>query len=324
MRRFAIPILLLCSIAAVAAAPFIGAAALPSGDAAVMIFSELRLPRALLAWTTGATLAVCGLIFQALFRNSLASPDMLGISTGAAFGAVLYIRLGFSVMFLGLFSGLSIAAFAGALAATGAIYAVAGSRRGRSEGTLLLAGIAISFLFGSLNMIVQYSGGYVDTFRMMRWSMGGVQTVGYASVWATLPALAAIFLVAFVAAPELDLLMTGEDIAISRGVEVARMRRRLFIAVSLAVGLNVATCGPIGFVGLMTPHICRKLIGTDHRRLSIACALFGGAFLVVCDTAARTLWSPAEIPAGVVTSCLGSVFFLWLLGRRAQGIKESG
>ena len=256
------------------------------------------------------------LVFQALFRNPLASPDMLGVSTGAAFGAVVYIRTGIVFSLLNVVSGLSMAAFAGALAATFAIYAAGNLRRGgMSEATLLLAGVAMSFLFGSLNMIIQFTGGYVDTFRMMRWSMGGIQAVGFTPVLATLPALVVIFAVAFIIAPELNLFVCGEDIAASRGVSVVKLRRLLFFSVSIVIGINVATCGPIGFVGLLGPHICRKFVGTDHRKLAIASLLFGGAFLVLCDTAARILWAPAEVPVGVLTSFIGSIFFLWLLVR---------
>lgn len=320
MKRWTLPLLLLFSAAALTAAPFIGGVSFSLANAdetAMRIFTEIRVPRVLLAWITGATLAICGLIFQALFRNSLASPDMLGVSTGAACGAVIYIRSGVIFSFFGLFSGLSVAAFFGALTATAVIYAVGRMRNGGiSEATLLLAGIAVSFLFGSLNMIIQYSSGYTDTFRIMRWTMGSVQAAGYASVWAALPALAGISLIAYASAQELDLMAAGEDIASSRGVSTTGARGKLFLAVALAVGLNVAICGPIGFVGLMVPHICRKLTGIGHKRLVAACALFGGAFLVVCDTAARTLWSPSEMPVGILTSCVGSIFFLWLLIRR--------
>lgn len=320
MRKYALPLLFALTVAMIALAPFIGGTQLDfdgADGAARQIFMELRVPRVLLAWITGATLSVCGLIFQALFRNSLASPDMLGVSGGAAFGAVLYIRSGFVFTLFGLFSGLSAAAFAGALLATAAIYMAGAARRGgMSEAQLLLSGIAISFLFSSLTMIIQYSGGYTDTFRMMRWTMGGVQAVGYSPVLTTLPPLVLIFLMALAASSELNLLAAGEDVAESRGVSVAKLRARLFLAVSLAVGVSVAVCGPIGFVGLMVPHICRKLAGAGHRRLVFACALFGGALLVICDTAARTLWSPAEVPVGVLTSCVGSVFFLWLLIRK--------
>ncbi|MCE5202332.1 MAG: iron ABC transporter permease [Synergistaceae bacterium] len=323
MRRFSIPALFVFSIAVLIAAPFIGVQHIPFGDilksadeGTMRILWDLRIPRVLLGWITGATLALCGLIFQALFRNHLASPDMLGVSTGAALGAVVYIRLGYVFTLFGIVSGLSCAAFIGALAATFAIYGAGNLRRGgMSEATLLLAGVAMSFLFGSLNMIIQYSSGYIDTFRMMRWSMGGIQTVGFAPVMATLPVLVIIFVIAFVAGPELNLFVCGEEIAASRGVSVAKLRRLLFFSVSFVVGINVAVCGPIGFVGLLVPHICRKLAGTDHRRLAVASLLFGGAFLVFCDTAARILWAPAEMPVGILTSCIGSVFFLWLLLR---------
>lgn len=325
MKRFALPAVLLFSLLCVAVAPFVGMHSVSwedifrSGGNGGRIFWELRLPRVLLGWITGATLSLCGMVFQALFRNDLASPDMLGVSTGAAFGAVLSIRFGFSFTVFGLFSALSTSAFLGAMLATAVIYAAGTLRGGRmSEGTLLLAGIAISFLFGSLNMIVQYGGGYVDTFRIMRWSMGGIQTVGFDSVRAALPGLLLIFCTARLCSRELNLFVCGEELAMSRGVPAERLRRLLFLAVSLAVGVNVALCGPIGFVGLMVPHICRSLVGSDHSRLCVASLLFGGGFLVLCDTAARTLWAPAEIPVGALTSSIGSFFFLWLLLRKKR------
>ena len=323
MKRLALPSLFIFSLAVVVVAPFMGMQNIALSDLfgsadenLIRIMWDLRVPRVLLGWITGSTLALCGLIFQALFRNPLASPDMLGVSTGAAFGAVVYIRTGIVFSLFGAVSGLSLAAFAGALAATFAIYAAGNLRRGgMSEATLLLAGVAMSFLFGSLNMIIQFTSGYIDTFRMMRWSMGGIQAVGFGPVLATLPALAVIFTVAFVTAPELNLFVCGEDIAASRGVSVVRLRRLLFFSVSVVIGINVATCGPIGFVGLLGPHICRKFVGTDHRKLALASLFFGVAFLVLCDTAARILWSPAEVPVGVLTSFIGSIFFLWLLVR---------
>lgn len=323
MKRLALPSLFVFSLIVLFTAPFIGVQHISFGDilgntddGSMRILWDLRVPRVLLGWITGATLALCGLIFQALFRNPLASPDMLGVSTGAAFGAVIYIRLGFVFSLFGVVSGLSCAAFAGALAATFAIYAAGNLRRGgMSEATLLLAGVAMSFLFGSLNMIIQFTGGYVDTFRMMRWSMGGIQAVGFAPILATLPAMIVIFIVAFTAGPELNLLVCGEDIAASRGVSVAKLRRLLFFSVSIVIGINVAACGPIGFVGLLGPHICRKIVGNEHRRLAVASLLFGGAFLVICDTASRMIWAPAEVPVGVLTSFIGSIFFLWLLLR---------
>ena len=145
--------------------------------------------------------------------------------------------------------------------------------------------------------------------------MGGMQTVGFASAAAALPGLLLIFIIAFAASCELNLIVCGDEIAMSRGVSAARLKGLCFLSVSLVMGLNVALCGPIGFVGLLGPHICRKFVGTDHRKLAVASLLFGGAFLVLCDTAARMLWAPAEVPVGVLTSCIGSIFFLWLLVR---------
>ncbi len=315
---------LMFSAASLLAAPFFGAQTLApadlfggTADGAARILLELRIPRVLLGWTTGATLAVCGLIFQALFRNPLASPDMLGVSAGAAFGAVCYIRMGFAFTALGgLFSGISAAAFLGALAAVGALYGGAEMKRGGyAPAALLLAGVALNFLFAGMNMILQYGGGFTDSFRMMRWTMGGLQTVGYTAAAAALPGLSVILPAGWAAGPQLDLLVCGEDIAQGRGVSILFLRRALFAAVSLAVGISVALCGPIGFVGLMCPHICRRLAGPSHRELSVLCALFGGGFLVLCDTAARTLWAPTELPVGVITSSLGALFFLWLLIR---------
>lgn len=322
MRRLVLPGLLAFSLLTLLLCPFVGPHGLTLGGIAgsgneARIFWELRMPRVLLAWITGATLSLCGLVFQALFRNSLASPDMLGVSTGAAFGAVVAIRSGITFSLFGVLSGVSTAAFLGAMASTAAIYAVGNLRKGgMSEASLLLGGVAISFLFGSINMILQYGGGYVDTFRMMRWSMGGIQAVGFVPALAALPALLLVFGAAYLFALELDLFTCGEDLAAIRGVSVVRLRRLLFLVVSVSIGMNVALCGPIGFVGLLAPHICRLLGGCTHRLLAIASALFGGGFLVICDTIARTLWTPAEIPVGILTSCLGSLFFLWLLMRR--------
>ncbi len=323
MKKSVFSLLLPVSLAILVLAPFFGAENVPFSvlsadcdESLARIFWELRVPRVLLGWITGATLAVCGMIFQALFRNDLASPDMLGISSGAAFGAVTYIRLGMEFTLFGVLSGISLAAFAGSLLATFAIYAAGRlKRRGMNSATLLLAGIAISCLLSSLNMIMQYSGSYVDSFRALRWSVGGLETVGFSQVWTTLPALVLILLAALFASRELDLFVCGERLAASRGVSVEKLRRALFLAVSFVIAINVSVCGPVGFIGLLAPHICRRFAGSAHRELMTASALFGGAFLVLCDTSARILWAPSEVPVGIITAFIGSIFFLWLLVR---------
>jgi iron complex transport system permease protein len=154
---------------------------------------------------------------------------------------------------------------------------------------------------------------YANSFRIVRWLMGGIDSVGYMSVLNILPFFIPGACIVFILSRELNLMATGDEIAASRGVNIKTTKRILYFAASLMVGGVVAFCGPIGFVGMMTPHICRLITGWDHRRLAPATALFGGVFLTWCDTLARTVIAPAEIPVGVITALLGGPFFLWLL-----------
>lgn len=276
------------------------------------IFWMIRVPRVLAAWIAGAALAAAGMAFQALFRNSLATPFTLGVASGAALGAALSIRFGVAVSFAGL-SGTPVSAFIGASVSILLVYGISRVRRGMNTATMLLAGVAVSFFFSSLNLFTQYISDFTHTFRIIRWLMGGVQVVGYRSVLEMLPLVLVGVLITLWLTRELDILTTGEEMAAGRGVDVARTRNFLFFAVSLMVGGVVAVCGPIGFVGLMVPHICRLLVGPGHRFLAPACILAGGSFLALCDTFARTVIAPAEIPVGVITALLGGPFFLVLL-----------
>ncbi len=278
------------------------------------IFWRVRVPRVLLAWLAGAGLALAGMTFQSLFRNPLATPFTLGIASGASLGAAIAIRLGWTVLILGV-SGVSIAAFVGALASVMLVFGLTRLRRGFSSGTLLLAGVAVGFFFSSVILFVQYISSFSESYRIIRWLMGGLEVVGMDAPLSLLPFLLTGAGVIFFLVRELNLLATGEDIAASRGVDVKLTRKLLFFATSLLVGGVVALCGPIGFVGMMCPHICRLLVGPNHRVLAVATALFGGLFLTLCDTFARTIIAPAEIPVGVITALLGGPFFLWLLVR---------
>jgi len=301
-------------------APFVGMRALGPGDVlgsaadAVEsgIFWQLRVPRVLLAFVVGAVLGLGGMVFQAVFRNPLATPFTLGVSSGAALGATLFVRLGLTFTVIGL-AGVSLFAFAGALLAIGLVYALTRLRSGSTDATMLLAGVAVSFSFSSLILFVHYTSDMAQSFNILRWLMGRLEIVGMRPLLGLLPLTVLGGAVVMLRLRELDLLALGEDLALSRGVEVARDRRLLFLAVSVGVGGVVATCGPIGFVGMMAPHICRMIVGPDHRWLGPATLLFGGTFLVLCDTLARTLIAPAEIPVGVLTSLLGGPFFIWLL-----------
>jgi iron complex transport system permease protein len=187
-------------------------------------------------------------------------------------------------------------------------------KEGFSTATMLLAGVAISFTFSSLILMLQYFSDPTRTFRMLRWVMGGLhRSVEFDEFVQLLPLVGTGCLIVLYLTHELNLLTTGEELATSRGVAVGRTKQALFLAASLMVGAVVSVCGPIGFIGLIAPHICRLLIGPDHRYLTPATLLFGGAFLVVCDTFARTILYPTELPVGILTALLGGPFFLWLL-----------
>ncbi|HYF00218.1 MAG TPA: iron ABC transporter permease [Planctomycetota bacterium] len=295
-------------------APYLGAVAL--GDLrSVPVFWEIRIPRVLLGFLAGAGLSVAGMTFQAMFRNMLAEPYTLGVSGGAAFGATLAIRFGWTSSVLGI-SGLSVSAFGGALGALLLVYGIAMARRAFSTAVLLLAGVAVNLFFGSLILLIQYLSDFTSSFRILRWMMGGLETVGYGAVLDVFPFVVSGSAVVLCFSRELNLMTVGEDVATSRGVHVPAVRAALFSATTLMVGGIVALCGPIGFVGLMAPHIARLLIGPEHRFLAPATFLFGGVFLVACDAVSRLLIAPAEIPVGVVTALLGGPFFVWLLLRR--------
>lgn len=178
---------------------------------------------------------------------------------------------------------------------------------------MLLAGVAVSFFFSSLILFIQSLSDFTQSFQILRWLMGGLEAVGYGSLLNMLPFVFAGCAVILCLSHELNLMVAGEEIAISRGVDVGRSKLVAFISTSVMVGSVVSVAGPIGFVGMMAPHICRLVIGQDHRYLAPASLLFGGTFLTLCDSLSRTLIAPAEIPVGVITALIGGPFFIWLL-----------
>ncbi len=318
-RRTTLAVLGAAAVATLVVTPFIGMETIPlstvlDGRDSVesRIFWDIRLPRVLTAFIAGTALALSGMTFQAMFRNPLATPFTLGVSSGASLGATIAIQTGLSFSFFGL-TGTTLAAFIGAMAAIGLVYGLTQVREGFSTATMLLAGVAVNFFFASLILFIQYTADVYNSFRMLRWIMGGIAAVDYESMFNVLPFTLAGLAILWLMTHELNLLTTGDDLAMSRGVDVPKTKRLLFFTVSMMVGGVVAICGPIGFVGMMVPHICRLLIGPDHRYLAPASCLFGGAFLALCDTFARTILAPAELPVGVVTALLGGPFFIWLL-----------
>ncbi len=320
-------VLSLAACAVLATCPFVGAkdisiSALFSegshGAGARQIFWQIRVPRVLMGFAAGAGLAVCGMAFQAMFQNALATPFTLGVAGGASLGAAVYVHLGIPVALAGV-SGVSLFAFAGALAAISLVYGLTRLRRGFATVSMLLAGVAVNLFFSSLVMFIQYLSDFTATFQITRWLMGGLHVMGYRELLGMLPFVGVGVGVLASLTRELNLLTLGEELAASRGVNVQRVKLALFVVTSLCVGGVVASCGPIGFVGLVAPHLCRLLIGGNHGRLLPATCLFGGLFLTLCDTGARTLIAPAEIPVGIIMSLLGGPFFIWLLVRSGGG-----
>lgn len=279
------------------------------------IFFVARLPRVLAGALVGSALAAAGVVFQALLRNPLATPFTLGVSAGAALGAMLALSFSLPEGIAGL-SAVPLASFAGSLGAVGIVYALARVRHhGLSTSVLLLAGVTLNSFFSALILFVQFLADYTQTFRTVRWLMGDLDVSSYRPLIAALPPLG-LALGAFAVLPRsLNLLSLGEESAAARGVDVHRAQRLAFLSASLATGAAVSLGGPIGFIGIVIPHLIRLIVGADHR-LVLPASLFAGAgFLVACDTVARTALAPLEIPVGVITALIGGPFFLWLLIR---------
>jgi len=281
------------------------------------IFFVARLPRVLAGAMVGAALAAAGVVLQALLRNPLATPFTLGVSAGGSLGAMLAVTMNLEFGLLGVTS-IPLASFAGSLIATAIVYALAASqRRGLSTSVLLLAGVTLNSFFSALILFVQYLADFTEALRAIRWMMGGLDVAGYAPIVAALPFLL-LALAAFAVLPRtLNLLSAGTEAAAAKGINVVSAQRLAFFSASLATGAAVSLGGPIGFIGIIVPHLVRLLIGADHRIVLPASTLFGASFLVLCDLAARTLMAPLEIPVGVVTALIGGPFFLWLLVKRS-------
>jgi iron complex transport system permease protein len=290
----------------------------PDGSPAAEVLHGLRLPRALAAFATGGLLAVAGALMQVLLRNPLADPYVLGVSGGAAVGAL-------GAMLLGLGAWLvQVGAFAGALASIAAVFAIAHRDLARlatggtaeSAPRLLLTGVMLAAGWSALIALMLALAPQAQLRGMLFWLAGDLS--GVESAGLPLAALALLVLLAYPLARELNVLLRGPAIAASLGVQIVPLRRRVYLLASLASAVAVTTAGSIGFVGLLVPHALRLLMGNDQRVLLPACALAGGAFLVVADTAARSLVAPQQLPVGVLTALVGVPGFLLLLMRRPR------
>lgn len=278
-------------------------------EIAATVIYQIRLPRVIIAVLVGSALSGGGLVMQAYFRNGLASPGLLGVSSGGSAGAVVAIAAGWASASL---SVLPIAAIIGALLATAAVLVLA--RHGASTERLLLAGVALNALLGAVTSYVlsSYTLSYERNAQILFWLLGGLEDRTWEHVYMALPILAAAALLLPLGRP-MDLLSLGADEAKSLGVDVIGLRRWMLGLTTVLTALATAVSGTVGFVGLIVPHIFRLWVGPEHRRLVPVCLIGGAAFVLACDLLARSV---GGVRLGVVTSLIGGPFFLWLLRRK--------
>jgi iron complex transport system permease protein len=276
------------------------------------ILFQIRLPRVLMGFLVGGTLAIVGTALQALLRNALADPYVLGVSSGAALGVALAMLMGMGTL-MAVISVLPLWGFAGGLMALLLIYRLAQSHGRLPIHSLLLAGVILNAMLTALIMFITSIMDPARSAGLMAWLMGSLTPQNWSSLAGIAVYMTAGALFLLCQAPALNVLTQGEDQARSLGIDTERMKQRLYVLTAMLTGAVVSVSGMIGFVGMVIPHAVRMAIGSDHRLLMPASVLVGGMFLVLSDTVARTAFAPAEIPVGVVTALAGGPFFLYLL-----------
>jgi len=283
----------------------------------VMVLAEIRIPRLLLGFIVGAGLAICGTVMQGLFRNPMADPGLLGVSSGAALGAVLTIVLG-NRLFAPLMPSigawlLPAMAFAGSLICMFVVHRLSMINQKTDIATMLLAGIAVNAITGAVIGLLSYIADDTQLRDLIFWSLGSLEITDWSKLLVAMVFIIPALMVIPRYGHSLNANLLGESEAGHLGIDMEKVKRQLIVLVALVVGIAVSLSGIIGFVGLVVPHLLRILIGPDHRLLLPASALFGATLLIGADIVARTAVAPAEIPIGIITAILGGPFFLWLL-----------
>jgi len=306
-------------IAVAVIAPFVGGTSLDFGNLSrqegpdLQILLSLRIPRTILALIAGAALATAGALFQALLRDALATPSNLGVSSAASLGAVIAIALlpgdetGWPVVWIFALGGTAVViALVAALRASARFTPI----------TLLLSGIAINGICASMVLLLHSLAGITRSFQITHWLMGGIDAVEYPVLACLAIAVTPPLIWILASARSINVISYGDAWAAGRGIDCADLTWKGFAAGAILAGVTTAVTGPIAFVGLIVPHLLRRVTGPDHRVLLPACVFCGAAFLVICDTVSRTVLAPVEIPVGVVTALMGGPFFVWLLWSR--------
>ena len=305
-------IILILALILLVIAPFFGQIALPLG--ALMhtqtmehqVFFDIRLPRVLLAFLVGGILALGGLIFQTVFRNPMSTPFTLGVASGATLFTAIAIVLGFSTLS-------PLFAFVGAMLTVLILFGVASHFKSYDSSSLLLVGIALSFFYAAALMVMFYISSLQESYEIMRFTMGSLDIVGFETIYVLLATSLLLLIVIYRYRYEIKLLLTSYEFAYLKGIDVKKTNYILLFIVSLAVGVAVSFTGPIGFVGLIIPHILKSIYRQSADKLILPIFFYGGVFLVFSDLVARNLGTASDIPIGVLTSFLGAPFFIYLL-----------
>jgi len=284
----------------------------PEGERLIII--QIRLPRILAGILVGVSLAASGALFQGIFRNPMADPYVLGVSSGAGLGAALAIVLRVGFTFFGI-DTIPIMAFIGAAGATFTVYNIARVGPRTPVVTLLLSGIAVSIFLSALVSMLQVVAGW-ELHKLVFWLMGGFSYAGWREVWAILPLVCLGIALTYLFARDLNILALGEEEAQHLGVDVEKSKKILILLGSLLTAAAVSISGLVGFVGLIVPHLTRMLVGPDHRILIPSSLLTGAIFLVCCDAIARVVFVPSELPVGIITALSGGPFFIYLLRKK--------
>lgn len=280
-----------------------------------LILFSVRLPRILFAGLVGASLSLGGVVFQALLRNPLADPYVLGISGGSALGAIIGIVLGAGSFYLGI----PFLAFCGGLLTVSLVFVVAGGSRGMLlDNTLILAGVVVNSFFSAAILFALSVVSSMELHSISFWLMGDLSGAAWKEITVAAVCLLIGFVILYAQARKLNLMVQGEETALQLGVNIRATKYILLIVTSLLTAVAVSLAGIIGFVGMMVPHMMRLVFGSDHRLLLPAAALFGASFLVAADTLARILLAPAELPVGVITALCGAPYFIFLMRRRGR------
>ncbi|UJD94430.1 iron ABC transporter permease [Lelliottia amnigena] len=288
-------------------------------EALRQIWLTIRLPRVLLAVVIGGSLALAGCVMQGLFRNPLADPGLLGISSGAACAVALWVVLPFSLPALLMLYAPMLAAFVGALAATLVIFLLS-QQRDSSLSRLLLVGIAINALCGAIVGVMSWVSNDAQLRQLSLWGMGSLGSAQWSTLLAAASLMIPTVMIIWRLSGALNLLQLGDEEAHYLGVDVRAVQRVLLLCSALLVASAVAVSGVIGFIGLVVPHLMRMWLGADHRAVIPGSVLAGAVLLLIADTLARTIVAPAEMPVGLLTSLLGAPWFLWLIFRRGGHI----